>query len=53
MNKKFSPDETVDIMYSHEFDAYYDVKTGEWTEEKCEHDDCEFCSKRPDKACTG
>lgn len=40
----------VDVRgYSPKYDAYYNVKTGEWLEENCGHEDCEFCKDRPEK----
>lgn len=40
----------VDVRgYSPKYDAYYNVKTGEWIEEACGHEDCEFCKDRPEK----
>lgn len=35
--------------YSREYDAYYNLETGEWLEGKCRDPDCEFCAKRPEK----
>ena len=37
--------------YCPEYDAAYDVKTGEWLEEKCDVDPCDsdYCNRRPEK----
>jgi len=29
------------------FDANYDSDTGEWLEDKCGNENCDYCSKRP------
>ncbi len=36
--------------YNDQYDAFYNLQTGEWLESKCKDDTCGFCSKRPDKA---
>jgi hypothetical protein len=38
----------VDIKYSEEYDAYYNQKTNEWTESKCDDPTCEYCVNRPE-----
>ncbi len=35
--------------YSEKYDAYYCEECNEWTEPKCNSDNCEFCPSRPDK----
>lgn len=35
--------------YSDKYDAYYCKTCDEWLEQKCNDEDCEFCSIRPDK----
>jgi hypothetical protein len=47
MSKKRNP--YVGAEYDHEYDAYYNPKTGEWIEETCGASDCDFCRNRPDK----
>jgi hypothetical protein len=37
-----------DIVYSKEYDAYYNQKTNEWTESKCDDPTCEYCINRPE-----
>lgn len=39
-----------DTRYNEQFDCYYNIKTGQWLEEKCSDIECEFCSVRPEKA---
>jgi hypothetical protein len=41
------------LVYSEEYDAYYNAKTNEWTEDKCDDPACEFCKNRPEKPLTG
>ena len=36
-----------DIVYSAEYDAYYNQVTNEWIDTKCDDPTCEFCSTRP------
>jgi hypothetical protein len=36
-----------DIVYSEEYDAYYNQATNEWIESKCDDPACEFCPARP------
>ena len=36
-------------QYSETYDAYYDDKTGEWLEDKCKDENCEYCGNRPEK----
>jgi hypothetical protein len=36
--------------YSAKYDAYYNVQTGEWIEEKCNYAECKYCKNRPDTA---
>lgn len=36
-----------DIVYSEEYDSYYNQATNEWTEDKCSDPNCEYCSTRP------
>jgi len=36
-----------DLVYSEEYDAYYNEKTNEWTEDKCDDPACGFCINRP------
>jgi len=38
-----------DIEYSEEHDAYYNQKTNEWTESKCDDPTCEYCINRPER----
>lgn len=35
--------------YSEEYDAYYNLHTGEWLEDKCDDPTCSFCVNRPEK----
>lgn len=35
-------------LYSEEYDAYFDGKTGEWLEDKCDDPNCEYCTGRPE-----
>lgn len=35
------------ILYSKEYDSYYDPKTDQWTESKCNDPTCEYCTRRP------
>lgn len=37
-----------ELAYSKQYDAYYVIKTGRWTEKKCSDNDCEFCKDRPE-----
>lgn len=37
------------IKYSEKYDAHYDSNTNEWTEDKCDDPECEFCTVRPDQ----
>jgi len=37
------------LQYSEQYDAYYNSETNEWTEDKCDDPNCEFCGNRPDK----
>lgn len=37
-------------LRNEEYDCYYCVGCGEWLETKCSDINCEFCSKRPEKA---
>jgi len=40
-------------MYSildMKYDAYYDAKTYQWQNRKCNDSTCTFCSRRPDTA---
>ena len=36
-------------QYSEMYDAYYDDETGEWLEDKCKDENCEYCTGRPEK----
>lgn len=42
-------DKKQNEKYCAKYDSYYDPKTGEWSEEKCDDPDCVFCNNRPDK----
>ena len=42
-----------DIVYSEEYDTYYNAKTNEWVEDKCDDPTCEYCINRPAKPLTG
>jgi hypothetical protein len=35
--------------FSEQYDAYYDDKTNEWLESKCDDPECEYCTNRPEK----
>jgi len=35
--------------YSNKYDAYYCELCNKWMEEKCDDENCEFCSSRPNK----
>jgi hypothetical protein len=37
------------MVYSEEFDCYYNPKTNEWTEPKCSDPECHYCSRRPER----
>lgn len=39
----------VNIKYSEEYDAYYNQKTNEWTESKCDDPTCKYCANRPER----
>lgn len=41
--------EELNQAYSEQYDAFYDTKTGEWLESKCDDPNCEYCSNRPEK----
>lgn len=41
--------DTKTIVYSEEYDTYYNEETNEWVEDKCDDPTCEFCINRPDK----
>ena len=36
-----------EILYSEEYDTYYDPRTDQWTESKCNDPTCEYCTRRP------
>jgi hypothetical protein len=40
-------DNKKDIVYSEEYDAYYNQETNEWIDTKCDDPTCKFCSIRP------
>jgi len=42
-----------DIVYSEKYDTYYNAKTNEWVEEKCDDPTCEYCINRPHTPLTG
>jgi hypothetical protein len=33
--------------YCERFDVYYDNKTGEYLEQRCDDPNCEYCKNRP------
>ena len=37
------------ILYSAEYDAYYNQTTNKWTEPKCDDPACEYCTNRPER----
>ena len=37
------------MVYSEEYDAYYDEETNEWLEPVCGDINCEYCGNRPAK----
>jgi hypothetical protein len=40
-------DSEKDIVYSEQYDAYYNQVTNEWIESECDDPTCEFCTTRP------
>jgi hypothetical protein len=46
--EKLSP-EVEEFAYNEEYDAYYNPKTDEWIESRCDDPACEYCSNRPEK----
>ena len=46
--KKFGI-EISDISYDETYDAYYNNKSGDWLEAKCNDEYCDQCNGRPDK----
>ena len=40
----------ISIGYSKEYDAYFDLETGEWIDPRCSDPECEFCKNRPARA---
>lgn len=37
------------IVYSEEYDAYYNAVTNEWIERRCDDRSCHYCINRPEK----
>lgn len=35
------------LVYSELYDSTYCTECNQWSEEPCEDEDCEYCSKRP------
>ena len=46
--EKLSP-EVEEFAYNEQYDAYYNPKTDEWIEPRCDDPTCEYCSARPEK----
>ena len=38
------------LAYSTRYDAFYEIRTGKWTEGKCGDPDCDYCKDRPETA---
>lgn len=41
-----------DIRHNMQYDSCYCTESFEWTEDECDDEECEFCSKRPENART-
>jgi hypothetical protein len=41
--------EKPNAEYDPKYDAYYDKTTGEWLEQTCGDEDCDYCKSRPKK----
>jgi hypothetical protein len=37
------------MVYSEEWDAFYNPDTNEWTESKCDDPTCHYCTGRPER----
>ena len=38
------------LAYSARYDAFYEIRTGRWTESNCGDPDCYYCKDRPETA---
>lgn len=48
---KISPSETTlrEMVYSEEYDSYYNEITNEWIEDMCSDPECLYCKDRPER----
>lgn len=51
IKEHFSPGETTlrEMVYSEEYDSYYNEITNEWIEDMCSDPECLYCKDRPER----